>query len=102
MISNSKQQQTKPKTTEEALIQWCKDTTEGYKDVQIEDLSTSWTSGLAFCALIHAHRPGLLDFETLSKDHPATNLEAAFSIAETHLGIPPLLVRILYLLCITD
>jgi hypothetical protein len=47
------------------------------------------------CALIHRHRPDLLDYSTLPKDSSITssssNLTLAFKIAEQHLGIPQLL-----------
>merc|ERR1711974_71739 len=78
-------------TAKEALLLWCKKKTAGYKDVKVENFTTSWADGLAFCALIHKHRPDLLDFDKLSKDDPAHNLQLAFDVAEKHLGIPPLL-----------
>uniref|UniRef100_A0A8C6PVQ4 Actinin, alpha 2b n=1 Tax=Nothobranchius furzeri TaxID=105023 RepID=A0A8C6PVQ4_NOTFU len=50
-----------------------------------------WKDGLAFCALIHRHRPDLLDFSKLNKDDPLGNLNLAFDIAEKHLDIPKML-----------
>ena len=47
------------------------------------------------CALIHRHRPDLLDYSSLPKDSSlassSSNLSLAFKIAEQHLGIPQLL-----------
>lgn len=42
------------------------------------------------CALIHRHRPDLLDWDALPKDPSASeaNVKLAFKIAEQHLGIP--------------
>ena len=40
------------------------------------------------CALLHRHRPDLLNFEELDKADPRGNTEKAFAIAEAHLGIP--------------
>jgi len=78
-------------TAKEGLLLWCQKKTAGYKDVKVENFTTSWQSGLAFCALIHRHRPDLLDYDSLSKDNNAHNLELAFDIAEKQLGIPRLL-----------
>uniref|UniRef100_A0A669D3J7 Actinin, alpha 2b n=1 Tax=Oreochromis niloticus TaxID=8128 RepID=A0A669D3J7_ORENI len=51
----------------------------------------NWKDGLAFCALIHRHRPDLLDYSKLNKDDPLGNLNLAFDIAEKHLDIPKML-----------
>lgn len=69
-------------TAKEGLLLWCQKKTAGYKDVKIENFTTSWQSGLGFCALIHRHRPDLLEYEPLSKDNAAQNLELAFDVAE--------------------
>uniref|UniRef100_A0A673CUC3 Actinin, alpha 2b n=1 Tax=Sphaeramia orbicularis TaxID=375764 RepID=A0A673CUC3_9TELE len=51
----------------------------------------AWKDGLAFCALIHRHRPDLIDYSKLNKDDPLGNLNLAFDIAEKHLDIPKML-----------
>lgn len=43
-----------------ALEAWSRKITKGYRDVNIQDLSTSWRNGLAFCAIIHHYRPDLM------------------------------------------
>jgi len=74
-----------------ALQAWCKQVTEGYASVNILNMTTSWRSGLAFCAIIHHHCPELIDFDSLDQDDVFGNNSLAFNIAEQHLGIPSLL-----------
>uniref|UniRef100_A0A8C6PHM8 Actinin alpha 3b n=1 Tax=Nothobranchius furzeri TaxID=105023 RepID=A0A8C6PHM8_NOTFU len=51
----------------------------------------SWKDGLALCALIHRHRPDLIDYSKLRKDDPVGNLNTAFEVAEKFLDIPKML-----------
>lgn len=51
----------------------------------------SWKDGLAFCALIHRHRPELIDYSKLHKGDPLHNLNLAFDVAEKYLDIPRML-----------
>eukprot|EP01133_Synstelium_polycarpum_P006782 gene6782-7884_t len=78
-------------SAKEALLLWCQRKTDGYQGVGVKNFHTSFQDGLAFCALIHKHRPDLLDFDSLNKEDKAGNLQLAFDIAERDLDIPKML-----------
>eukprot|EP01087_Luapelamoeba_hula_P014168 TRINITY_DN410_c0_g1_i1.p1 TRINITY_DN410_c0_g1~~TRINITY_DN410_c0_g1_i1.p1 ORF type:complete len:534 (+),score=148.52 TRINITY_DN410_c0_g1_i1:95-1696(+) len=73
------------------LLKWCQDTTAGHKGVNIQDFEASWYDGLAFCALIHAMDPSLIDYDSLNPANALENLALAFDLAEKHFDIPKLL-----------
>lgn len=73
------------------MLLWCKKKCAPYNNVSIDNFTTSWADGLGFCALIHAHRPDLIPYSTLTSGDPAANLKLAFEVAEKELGIPQLL-----------
>ncbi|XP_069759629.1 F-actin-monooxygenase MICAL2-like isoform X6 [Narcine bancroftii] len=71
------------------LLTWCQKQTESYQNVVITDLSSSWRSGLALCAIIHHFCPHLIDFNSLNEEDAAKNNQLAFDIAEREFGISP-------------
>nr|XP_061794647.1 spectrin beta chain, non-erythrocytic 1-like isoform X2 [Nerophis lumbriciformis] len=79
------------KSAKDALLLWCQMKTAGYPNVNIHNFSTSWRDGMAFNAIIHKHRPDLIDFDKLKKSNAHYNLQNAFNLAEAHLGLTKLL-----------
>ncbi|XP_072256107.1 F-actin-monooxygenase MICAL3 isoform X16 [Pyxicephalus adspersus] len=73
------------------LLGWCQKQTEGYAGVNVTDLTMSWKSGLALCAIIHRYRPELIDFDSLDERDVERNNQLAFDIAERELGISPIM-----------
>ncbi|XP_029490599.2 F-actin-monooxygenase mical2b-like isoform X4 [Oncorhynchus nerka] len=71
------------------LLTWCQKQTQGYRGVDVTNLTSSWKSGLALCALIHRLRPDLIDFDSLNEKDSAKNNQLAFDIAEHEFGIQP-------------
>uniref|UniRef100_H3BE04 Actinin alpha 3 n=1 Tax=Latimeria chalumnae TaxID=7897 RepID=H3BE04_LATCH len=80
-------------SAKEGLLLWCQRKTAPYRNVNVQNfhISPSWKDGLALCALIHRHRPDLIDYSKLRKDDPIGNLNTAFEVAEKYLDIPKML-----------
>ncbi|KAM4727371.1 uncharacterized protein FYW61_012902 isoform 3-T4 [Anableps anableps] len=64
------------------LLEWCRSKTIGYKNIDIQNFSSSWSDGMAFCALVHAFFPLEFDYNTLNPANRKQNLELAFTTAE--------------------
>lgn len=75
----------------EGLLHWCQRKLATYESVKVENFSRSFSDGLAFCALIHKHRPDLIDFDSLDPAASESNLRLAFTTAQKEMGIPMLL-----------
>ena len=83
-------------TKSQMLLQWVKDLTASSpiyaaKGVNIRNWHTAWKDGLAFCALIHAANPSLINWDSLRAGDAHTNLSLAFSVAQRDLGVAKLL-----------
>lgn len=53
-----------------------------FQNVQLDNFSTSWNNGLAFCALLHHFRPDAFDYNSLRPENRRKNFELAFTKAE--------------------
>ncbi|XP_033955142.1 spectrin family protein isoform X4 [Pseudochaenichthys georgianus] len=79
------------KSAKEALLLWCQMKTAGYPNVNIHNFTTSWRDGLAFSAIVHKHRPDVIEFDNLKRSNAHYNLQNAFNVAEKDLGLTKLL-----------
>lgn len=79
------------KSAKEALLIWCQRNTAGFANVSVKNFTSSWQSGLGFCALIAKFCPQMLDYRSLNPDDHERNLETAFMVADQQLGIERLL-----------
>ncbi|XP_049433721.1 smoothelin isoform X3 [Epinephelus fuscoguttatus] len=73
------------------LLDWCRAKTRSYEHVDIQNFSSSWSNGMAFCALVHNFFPESFDYSSLSPSNRRQNFEVAFSTAETYANCMPLL-----------
>ncbi|KAJ5069992.1 spectrin/filamin related cytoskeletal protein [Anaeramoeba ignava] len=71
----------------DALMMWCKNKTAGYKGVEVTDFKKSFADGLALCAIIHKHRPKLIDFDSLDSSDPIKTLQVAQDAAEKYFAL---------------
>ncbi|EUB55207.1 Plectin-1 [Echinococcus granulosus] len=73
------------------LLSWCRVVTTGYRGVDINDFSSSWSDGRAFLAIIHRYKPHFFDYSKAASRPPKDVLDFAFRIAEERLGITRLI-----------
>ncbi|RXM95671.1 Smoothelin [Acipenser ruthenus] len=64
------------------LLDWCRAKTRGYEHVDIQNFSSSWSDGMAFCALVHNFFPESFDYMALNPQNRRKNFEVAFTNAE--------------------
>ncbi|XP_061144593.1 smoothelin-like 1 isoform X2 [Syngnathus typhle] len=73
------------------MLQWCRSKTQHYQGVNIENFSSSWCDGMAFCALIHRYFPAAFDYNALKPTEREKNFTLAFKTAESLADCWPLL-----------
>ncbi|XP_034033669.1 cytospin-B isoform X2 [Thalassophryne amazonica] len=71
-----------------ALLKWCQKKTEGYPNIDLTNFSSSWSDGLAFCALLHTYLPAHIPYQELKSQDKVRNLTLAFQAAQS-VGIKP-------------
>nr|XP_057942627.1 cytospin-B [Doryrhamphus excisus] len=66
-----------------ALLKWCQKKTQGYPNIDVTNFSSSWSDGLAFCALLHTYLPAHIPYQELISQDKFRNLTLAFQAAES-------------------
>ncbi|XP_023140800.2 cytospin-A isoform X2 [Amphiprion ocellaris] len=66
-----------------SLLRWCQNRTQGYKNIEITNFSSSWEDGLAFCAVYHTYLPTHIPYDSLNPDEKKENLNLAFKTGES-------------------
>ncbi|KAJ8341899.1 hypothetical protein SKAU_G00341900 [Synaphobranchus kaupii] len=66
-----------------SLLRWCQSRTQGYKNIDITNFSSSWSDGLAFCAVYHTYLPSLIAYSSLCPADRRENLGLAFRTGES-------------------
>uniref|UniRef100_A0A8C9TYD7 Plectin b n=1 Tax=Scleropages formosus TaxID=113540 RepID=A0A8C9TYD7_SCLFO len=78
-------------TAKEKLLLWSQRMVDGYPGLRCDNFTTSWRDGKLFNAVIHRHKPMLIDMKKVYQQTNLQNLEQAFNVAETNLGVTRLL-----------
>ncbi len=87
--SGKKRRRKESHVSPDALLTWFQRQLESYDCVAASDLTYSFHSGLALCAVLHRYRPDLVEFQALDPAAWAENNQLAFDLLEQELGLPP-------------
>ncbi|XP_047402506.1 plectin isoform X19 [Sciurus carolinensis] len=83
--------QSEDMTAKEKLLLWSQRMVEGYQGLRCDNFTSSWRDGRLFNAIIHRHKPMLIDMNKVYHQTNLENLDQAFSVAERDLGVTRLL-----------
>ncbi|XP_030076215.1 LOW QUALITY PROTEIN: plectin [Microcaecilia unicolor] len=83
--------QSEDMTAKEKLLLWSQRMTESYQGLRCDNFTTSWRDGRLFNAIIHRHKPLLIDMNKVYRQTNLENLDQAFNVAERDLGVTRLL-----------
>jgi len=70
----------------DALLMWVKNKVSSY-GLKVENFTSSFHSGLVLCAIVHKHRPKLLDYDSLDKNDRIACITAAMNAANKYFGL---------------
>ena len=74
------------------VVYMCLASIPGSYKIRVINFTHSWSNGTAFCAILHCHRPDLLDYYSqVDEARPLENLQLAFDTAHSKLEVEKLL-----------
>lgn len=68
----------------DALLLWVKNKIQGYEGIKADSFGKDFHDGLVLAAIIHKHRPKLINWSSLSKSNPTETLSIVFEAAEKY------------------
>jgi TPR repeat protein len=71
----------------DALLNWCRSSTDGHDGGSLRDFSASWSSGLGICALINRYVPEVLNYAELDPSDKRSVVTTALDALKL-IGIP--------------
>ncbi|KAM8966331.1 plectin [Pelodytes ibericus] len=83
--------QSEDMTAKEKLLLWSQRMVEGYQGLRCDNFTSNWRDGRLFNAIIHRHKPMLIDMNRVYRQSNQENLDQAFGVAERDLGVTRLL-----------
>ena len=79
-----------PRLTRSPLLNsWTGARSRSSRTTTVDNFTTSFSDGLALCALITAYRPLLFNVATLDERHKTANTRKAFAIAKASVELEP-------------
>jgi hypothetical protein len=89
--NNHKNEILNASNTTKDLLEWCKDIccqksktySPLFKNLTMNDFSSSWINGLAFCAILYHFKSDLIDLSKLSATNSKSNLKLAFNASDS-------------------
>lgn len=71
----------------DALLRWCQFHTKGFVNVNVTNLTKSWSDGLALCALVAKFNPDSINFTSLEPSNAKVNFATAMDAAEKYFKV---------------
>ncbi|MGH0144192.1 UNVERIFIED_CONTAM: hypothetical protein FKN15_005907 [Acipenser sinensis] len=76
-------------SSSQSLLEWCQEVTKGYRAVRITNYTTSWRTGMGFCAILHHFHPEKIT-ESLANTVQPSRQEAAVAPVDSSTQLPRL------------